>query len=154
MCCHQSPLTAAALIPSVQYTLEMKDIHRPTQRAPLSCTSCASRKVKCSKTIPCRACLDRGTAGDCKREVVLVRGHIRTTDISGSSPSVAELLLENARLSEMITRSQAGRVFSAPSPDLTEYYEKRLHAAVSNIYEPRTVVCPPDIATPTQRCSQ
>ena len=132
----------------------MKEIHRPTQRAPLSCTSCASRKVRCSKTIPCRACLDRGTAANCKREVVLVRGRVRTADNSGSSPSVPELLLENARLLEMITPSQAGEVFSATSPDLTEFYEKRLHAAVGHFYEPRTVACPSDIATPTQHCSQ
>jgi hypothetical protein len=155
ICCHcQSPLPVAALKVSFQHTFQMKDIHRPTQRAPLSCTSCASRKVRCSKTIPCRACLDRGTAANCKREVVLVRGRVRTADSSGSSPSVAELLLENARLSEMITPSQATRVFNAPSLDLTEYYEKRLHAAVGHVYESRTVACLSDIATPTQRCSQ
>lgn len=132
----------------------MKDSHRSTQRAPLSCTSCASRKVRCSKTIPCRACLDRGTAANCKREVVRVRGRIRTADLAGSSPSVAELLLENARLSEMITPSQAGEVFSAPSLDLTENYEKRLHAAVGQVHKPRAVACSSDIATPTQHCSQ
>ncbi|KAH6094729.1 hypothetical protein HBI65_122840 [Parastagonospora nodorum] len=131
----------------------MPTTHRSTQRAPLSCTSCASRKVKCSKAIPCRACISRGAAADCKREVVFVRGRIRTADIPGSSPSIAELLLENARLAELLSRSHAGENSYAPVVDLTEYYEKRLYDAVGRLCEARVVTCIEDIVKPTQACS-
>lgn len=132
----------------------MRDAHRSTQRAPLSCTSCASRKVKCSRSIPCQACLNRGTAADCRRETVIVRGRLRTADVPGSSPSIAELLLENARLSALVAGSAASESFDASALDLTEYYEKRLHAAVGAVHQPRTVASLLDIATPTRCCSQ
>lgn len=128
--------------------------HRSTQRAPLSCTSCASRKAKCSKTIPCRACISRGAAVDCKREVVVVRGRIRTADVPGSSPSVAELMLENARLAELLSRSHATETSYAPVVDLTEYYEKRLYDSVGHSCEVRAVTYVVDIAKPTQECSR
>jgi hypothetical protein len=131
----------------------MPTTHRSTQRAPLSCTSCASRKVKCSRAIPCQACISRGAAAECKREVVIVRGRIRTADIPGSSPSIAELLLENTRLAELVSRSQATETQHAPAVDLTEYYERRLYEAVGRAYEPRIVACIDDIALPTQQCS-
>ncbi|CAI6338070.1 unnamed protein product [Periconia digitata] len=131
----------------------MPNIHRPTQRAPLSCTSCASRKVKCSKTIPCRACISRGTAATCKREVVVVRGRVRTADASGSSPSVAELLLENARLAEIVSRSHGTDVSNAPAVDLTEFYERRLYEELGRVREPRTVASLADVALPTEQCS-
>jgi hypothetical protein len=131
----------------------MPTTHRSTQRAPLSCTSCTSRKVKCSKAIPCRACISRGAAADCKREVVVVRGRIRTADVPGSSPSVAELLLENTRLAELLSRSHAVENSYAPVVDLTEYYEKRLYDAVGRLCEARVVKCIEDIAKPTQACS-
>lgn len=132
----------------------MSPAHRSTQRAPLSCTSCASRKVKCSRNIPCQACISRGTAADCKREVVVVRGRVRTADIPGSSPSVAELLLENTRLAELVSRSQATEEVHAPAVDLTEFYEKRLYAAVGQAYEPRVVASNEDIALPEEHCSR
>lgn len=132
----------------------MPESHRRTQRAPLSCTFCQSRKVKCSKNIPCHACISRGAAANCKREVVLVRGRIRTADIPGSSPTIAELLLENTRLAELVSRSQATESSYAPAVDLTEYYEKRLYEAVGHAYEPRTVACTEDIAFPSQECSR
>ncbi|KAF1923823.1 uncharacterized protein M421DRAFT_74518, partial [Didymella exigua CBS 183.55] len=131
-----------------------RGVHRSTQRAPMSCTLCASRKVKCSKTIPCQACLSRGTAADCKREVVMVRGRVRTADVPGSSASIAELLLENARLSDLVERSADTESSNAPALDLTEYHEKRLHAAVGQVYRPRTVASSLDIALPTRHCSR
>jgi hypothetical protein len=131
----------------------MPTTHRSTQRAPLSCTACASRKVKCSRTIPCRACINRGAAADCKREVVIVRGRVRTADVPGFSPTVAELLLENTRLAELVSRSQSIETQYAPAVDLTEYYEKRLYEAVGSAHEPRIVACIDDIALPTQNCS-
>jgi hypothetical protein len=131
----------------------MPTTHRATQRAPLSCTSCASRKIKCNRTIPCQACISRGGAADCKREVVVVRGRVRTADIPGSSPSIAELLLENAHLAELVSRSQEEEAYYAPVVDLTEYYERRLYQVVGHACEPRIVACVDDIAIPTQQCS-
>lgn len=51
---------------------------RTTQRAPRSCRSCASRKVKCDKAVPCSTCIKRGDADTCVREVVIVRGKLVT----------------------------------------------------------------------------
>ncbi|KAJ5110658.1 C6 transcription factor [Penicillium argentinense] len=37
------------------------------QRPSYSCTECTRRKLRCSKQIPCLACIERGTAQDCRR---------------------------------------------------------------------------------------
>ena len=49
---------------------------RETQRAPRSCFFCSQRKVKCDKSIPCRACRSRGQASDCFVETVKVKGQV------------------------------------------------------------------------------
>lgn len=49
---------------------------RSTQRPPKSCTQCTRRKVRCSKTIPCRQCIHRKLEQLCSREVVNVNGKI------------------------------------------------------------------------------
>lgn len=51
---------------------------RTTQQAPRSCRSCASRKVKCDKVVPCSTCIKRGEADVYVREVVIVRGEVET----------------------------------------------------------------------------
>lgn len=43
---------------------------RVTQRRPQACTECARRKLRCSKVIPCGACLERGISHLCQREKV------------------------------------------------------------------------------------
>lgn len=43
---------------------------RKSQRPTLTCTECARRKQRCSKTIPCSSCLDRGIASSCRRNGV------------------------------------------------------------------------------------
>lgn len=46
---------------------------RLTQRRPQACTECARRKLRCSKVIPCSACVDRGNSHLCYREKVQLR---------------------------------------------------------------------------------
>nr|RBQ93943.1 hypothetical protein FVER53263_13362 [Fusarium verticillioides] len=45
---------------------------RSSQRSVLACTNCSRRKIKCSKTIPCTACVRQHKAGQCQREPVTV----------------------------------------------------------------------------------
>ncbi|KAH8679513.1 hypothetical protein BGZ60DRAFT_400172 [Tricladium varicosporioides] len=47
---------------------------RDTQRVPRSCTACSRKKIRCSKTIPCVACVRKGDAQSCEREIVRVNG--------------------------------------------------------------------------------
>jgi hypothetical protein len=84
----------------------------------------------------------------------VVRGRVRRANVPGSSPSVAELLLENTRLAELVSRSQATDSPYAPAVDLTEYYEKRLYEAVGHAHNPRIVASIDEIALPSQHCSR
>ncbi|RKL19322.1 hypothetical protein BFJ68_g3596 [Fusarium oxysporum] len=45
---------------------------RSSQRSVLACTNCSRRKIKCSKTIPCTACVRQSKAAQCQREPVTV----------------------------------------------------------------------------------
>ncbi|KAG7409084.1 putative transcription factor lepB [Fusarium oxysporum f. sp. rapae] len=45
---------------------------RSSQRSVLACTNCSRRKIKCSKTIPCTACVHQSKADQCQREPVAV----------------------------------------------------------------------------------
>lgn len=50
---------------------------RTTQRAPQSCQRCSTKKMRCSKTIPCEPCIDLGLAQQCRREQVILTKQIR-----------------------------------------------------------------------------
>lgn len=50
---------------------------RVTQRAPQSCQRCSSKKMRCSKTVPCETCVGQGLAAECRRETVIITKHIR-----------------------------------------------------------------------------
>ncbi|KAF4462776.1 hypothetical protein FALBO_10426 [Fusarium albosuccineum] len=71
---------------------------RATQRAPRSCLSCSSRKVKCDKSVPCSRCIKRGQAEACMREMVIVRGEVTTWQDGPHVPTYEELGRENQRL--------------------------------------------------------
>ncbi|KAH7120527.1 hypothetical protein EDB81DRAFT_891352 [Dactylonectria macrodidyma] len=45
---------------------------RNSQRNVLACTACVRRKTRCSKTIPCTACVQQNKADSCQREPVAV----------------------------------------------------------------------------------
>jgi hypothetical protein len=60
---------------------------RVSQRKPLSCSECTRRKLRCSKTIPCTSCCDRGLEATCAREPVIVRKRHQRSYSNGASSS-------------------------------------------------------------------
>ncbi|KAF2024456.1 hypothetical protein EK21DRAFT_94086 [Setomelanomma holmii] len=69
-----------------------------TQRAPRSCMSCSSRKVRCDKTVPQGTCIRRGRPEVCIREMVIVRGEVTTYRENPQLPTYDELRRDNERL--------------------------------------------------------
>lgn len=63
---------------------------RVSQRRPMSCSECSRRKLRCSKTIPCTSCIDRGLEATCAREKVIVRKRINITATASPSTSSSE----------------------------------------------------------------
>lgn len=59
---------------------------RRSQRQPLSCLNCARQKIRCSKTIPCTACIDRGQDATCHRESVEVTSTRKRRRVSSFEP--------------------------------------------------------------------
>lgn len=126
---------------------------RDTQRAPLSCAPCAARKVKCSKDIPCKACIARGVAAECRREVVRVRGKLRTADSPAADLSYAELLHENARLSALIGASEHEDEPLSRNVNVSDRFESQLWEAVGQSSERRTVREEQNVQYPSRTCS-
>lgn len=126
---------------------------RTTQRAPLSCASCAERKIKCSKDIPCRPCIARGVATECRREVVRVRGKLRTADSPRGDLSYAELLRENAELSALIGQESSQDEPISRIVDVNDRYESELWNALGCSSQPRTVREQGAICFPSEACS-
>lgn len=66
---------------------------RRSQRSVQTCTNCARRKIKCSKTIPCAACVRQNKTASCQREEVAVVTRQSTTrsraSILQEDPSIA-----------------------------------------------------------------
>ncbi|KAL3457454.1 hypothetical protein BJX64DRAFT_293133 [Aspergillus heterothallicus] len=85
---------------------------RTTQRAPRSCRSCAARKVKCDKKVPCSTCIKRGEADACTREMVIVRGEVKMWQDAPHIPTYEDLDRENQRLRFELEalRAQYGRL--------------------------------------------
>lgn len=84
---------------------------RTTQRAPRSCISCSSRKVKCDKSVPCGTCIRRGQSDACIREMVIVRGEVTTYRDGPHVPTYEELRSENEQLRNEIEsmKTQQGK---------------------------------------------
>lgn len=140
-----------------------KEIRR-TQRVPRSCFECYSRKVKCSKDIPCVECKNRGIAAECRRESVRVRGHVYNAETPESNPSPDSLLEENARLQAQLAKIQADKDFGSGADqgegaqkrlhDIVEQYETRLFSAVANVQRVRTVTQSAEVTWPSKACSE
>ncbi|KAF2649576.1 hypothetical protein K491DRAFT_174286 [Lophiostoma macrostomum CBS 122681] len=88
---------------------------RTTQRAPRSCLSCASRKVRCDKSVPCSQCIRRGEAASCVRETVIVRGQITTRVDEPGVLTYEELARETARLRAALQANAPRRPREPPS---------------------------------------
>ncbi|KAJ8114045.1 hypothetical protein OPT61_g3983 [Boeremia exigua] len=109
---------------------------RTTQRAPRSCISCSSRKVKCDKSIPCGSCVRRGQSDMCMRELVMVRGEITTYKDAPQLPTYEQLRRENEQLRHSLqtikvqnARSQspsAPEPLNTPVTSLYQFQQKRL----------------------------
>lgn len=117
---------------------------RTTQRAPRSCRSCASRKVKCDKASPCLRCIRRGDADKCVRETVIVRGEVTRLLISTlhihsqylpcnlyrgkdptDAPTYEDLVRENERLRNALSAQTSVR-HTPNSPQLKPRKPQRL----------------------------
>ncbi|KAK1701587.1 uncharacterized protein BDZ83DRAFT_645633 [Colletotrichum acutatum] len=88
--------------------------YRKTQRAPRSCRSCAARKVKCDKRLPCSTCIRQGTPESCSRELVMVRGEVTRGKDLVKLPTYDELVQENQRLRTALEASHV-----RPTSDLS-----------------------------------
>lgn len=71
---------------------------RKSQRVPKTCISCAKKKIKCNKVIPCKPCIERGEAHLCAREVVLVKGLIHNMDSANEANIPPKFLSKMRRL--------------------------------------------------------
>ncbi|VUC25208.1 unnamed protein product [Clonostachys rosea] len=64
---------------------------RQSQRAVKTCTECARRKIRCSKTVPCTACVRKRMEGRCHREPVrVVTKHMALAEIASVDDQAAE----------------------------------------------------------------
>lgn len=126
---------------------------RNTQRAPLSCASCAARKIKCSKDIPCRPCIARGAAAECRREVVRVRGKLRTADSPRGDLSYPQLLQENAQLSALICDRSHRDEPATRIVDVNDRYVAELWDATGRASEQRKIREREAISFPSRACS-
>lgn len=150
------PSSKNALLPSL----------RTTQRAPRSCRSCATRKIKCDKLIPCSTCVKRGESETCARETVIVRGQVTTGRDPSTQPTYEELLQENARLRDLTMggreRRRPFQPVALPHPTRgnslatyndDDYYETVLFKATAT-RPPIERMQQHDIIIPSRRCSE
>ncbi|KAH7309983.1 hypothetical protein BKA65DRAFT_414326 [Rhexocercosporidium sp. MPI-PUGE-AT-0058] len=93
---------------------QQQDHIRDSQRVPRSCTECSRRKIKCSKTVPCSACVRRGEPALCAREMVRVNGRITVSDRDENQPGedvhaeqVAQLKRANAEMQARVELLEA-----------------------------------------------
>lgn len=99
---------------------------RKSQRQPLSCTECARRKLRCSKSIPCSCCIDRGRADSCRREVVQVSSRARRRRASQSSSGAPTAIAEpSMTISPSPHQQPASNPITVQSPSDTRVNQHR-----------------------------
>jgi hypothetical protein len=89
------------------------------QRQSLSCTECTRRKLRCTKRIPCMACIERGIANQCQRRSEPTRKETRRRISSLESvqpPAIQPVTSSNRRsCSPELTAQPSAASHSAPS---------------------------------------
>ncbi|KAH6869065.1 fungal-specific transcription factor domain-containing protein [Thelonectria olida] len=136
---------------------------RSTQRAPLSCSQCYKRKIRCDKKSPCKSCIARGIALECKRETVQVRGRIYAGSNDQSDRSYSDLVQENIRLRALIAGSQQQRhdtEVSEANSDICQLSESRVAQAerllfnrIAQTSKPRSVKQYSNVLIPSKSVS-
>ncbi|TVY35416.1 hypothetical protein LOCC1_G007830 [Lachnellula occidentalis] len=118
---------------------------RSTQRPPRSCKTCARRRVRCDRKIPCRGCVSRGLELTCERETVRVKGRRWRRDRQQSPPTYQDLLEENRRLKAEIAGRNVSSLISTEEGvygealNITESFERDLFEAVGGTSRASTV---------------
>ncbi|KAI2675811.1 transcriptional regulator family: Fungal Specific TF [Penicillium roqueforti] len=100
---------------------------RKSQRAPNACSSCAKRRVRCDKQVPCGTCLARGLETTCAREVVNVKGRVTSAKQRVPVLSYFELQQENNRLKAELFKS---KLLTQRKSTSSTYFRQEISAEV------------------------
>lgn len=93
---------------------------RVTQRRPRACTECARRKLRCSKVIPCSACMDRGISHSCRREKVWLRNRKADGQHTMARSNTSDDLEQRVDRVHHISQSLSPSPSRQPSPSTQE----------------------------------
>ncbi|SCV39227.1 uncharacterized protein FFB14_07130 [Fusarium fujikuroi] len=125
---------------------------RSSQRSVLACTNCSRRKIKCSKTIPCIACVRQNKAAQCQREPVAVVsrrsvGRSRASTALDDPPPVIVPVQEAASLAQVSPTSidevatvnpTAGSIATSTNESLPHIDERMIEQLLASLSTPDT----------------
>ncbi|KAF5650662.1 transcriptional regulatory [Fusarium sp. NRRL 25303] len=125
---------------------------RSSQRSVLACTNCSRRKIKCSKTIPCTACVRQNKAAQCQREPVAVVsrrsvGRSRASTALGDPPPVIVPVPEAASRAQVSPTSidevatlnpTAGSIARSSNESLPHIDERMIEQLLASLSTPDT----------------
>ncbi|KAF5254892.1 hypothetical protein FANTH_388 [Fusarium anthophilum] len=127
---------------------------RSSQRSVLACTNCSRRKIKCSKTIPCTACVRQHKAAQCHREPVAVvsrrsvgRSRASTAlddplPVVVPAPEAASLTtVSPTSIDEVPTTTvnpEAGNIAASSSDSLPQIDERMIEQLLASLSTPDT----------------
>lgn len=125
---------------------------RSSQRSVLACTNCSRRKIKCSKTIPCIACVRQNKAAQCQREPVAVVsrrsvGRSRASTALDDPPPVIVPVQEAASLAQVSPTSidevatvnpTAGSIATSTNEFLPHIDERMIEQLLASLSTPDT----------------
>ncbi|KAI1037730.1 hypothetical protein LB503_009635 [Fusarium chuoi] len=123
---------------------------RSSQRSVLACTNCSRRKIKCSKTIPCTACVRQNKAAQCQREPVAVVsrrlvGRSRASTALDDPPLVIVPVQEAASLAQVPPTSidevatvnpTAGSIATSSNETLPHIDERMIEQLLASLSTP------------------
>lgn len=125
---------------------------RSSQRSVLACTNCSRRKIKCSKTIPCTACVRQNKAAQCQREPVAVVsrrsvGRSRASTALDDPPPVIVHAQEAASLAQVpptpidevaTVNPTAGSIVTSSNETLPHIDERMIEQLLASLSMPDT----------------